>query len=43
MPEPYLPLNFLNSTGMRYEAEEVRQCLLKGTDIHNILVCIYNR
>lgn len=31
LPEPYLPLNFPNSTGMRYEAEEVRQCLLKGT------------
>lgn len=31
LPEPYLPLNFVNSTGMRYEAEEVRQCLLKGT------------
>lgn len=31
LPEPHLPLNFLNSTGMRYEAEEVRQCLLKGT------------
>ncbi|XP_042344919.1 trans-1,2-dihydrobenzene-1,2-diol dehydrogenase isoform X1 [Plectropomus leopardus] len=30
VPEPCLPLNFLNSTGMRYEAEEVRQCLLKG-------------
>ncbi|KAM9545470.1 trans-1,2-dihydrobenzene-1,2-diol dehydrogenase-like [Salvelinus alpinus] len=30
LPEPYLPLNFINSTGMRYEAEEVRQCLLKG-------------
>ncbi|KAK2853566.1 hypothetical protein Q5P01_006227 [Channa striata] len=30
LPEPYLPLNFVNSTGMRYEAEEVRQCLLKG-------------
>nr|XP_046227942.1 trans-1,2-dihydrobenzene-1,2-diol dehydrogenase [Scatophagus argus] len=30
VPEPYLPINFLNSTGMRYEAEEVRQCLLKG-------------
>ncbi|TWW67463.1 trans-1,2-dihydrobenzene-1,2-diol dehydrogenase [Takifugu flavidus] len=30
LPEPYLPLNFPNSTGMRYEAEEVRQCLLKG-------------
>uniref|UniRef100_A0A8B9RBY9 Trans-1,2-dihydrobenzene-1,2-diol dehydrogenase n=1 Tax=Astyanax mexicanus TaxID=7994 RepID=A0A8B9RBY9_ASTMX len=29
VPEPYLPLNFINSTGMRYEAEEVRQCLLK--------------
>ncbi|XP_027015077.2 trans-1,2-dihydrobenzene-1,2-diol dehydrogenase [Tachysurus fulvidraco] len=30
VPEPYLPTNFINSTGMRYEAEEVRQCLLKG-------------
>lgn len=30
VPEPYLPLNFIKSTGMRYEAEEVRQCLLKG-------------
>ncbi|XP_061567213.1 trans-1,2-dihydrobenzene-1,2-diol dehydrogenase-like [Cololabis saira] len=30
VPEPSLPLNFVNSTGMRYEAEEVRQCLLKG-------------
>ncbi|XP_017279094.2 trans-1,2-dihydrobenzene-1,2-diol dehydrogenase [Kryptolebias marmoratus] len=30
VPEPRLPLNFPNTTGMRYEAEEVRQCLLKG-------------
>lgn len=30
LPEPALPLNFTNSTGLRYEAEEVRQCLLKG-------------
>ncbi|XP_051727042.1 trans-1,2-dihydrobenzene-1,2-diol dehydrogenase-like [Ctenopharyngodon idella] len=30
VPEPGLPLNFINSTGMRYEAEEVRRCLLKG-------------
>ncbi|XP_043952562.1 trans-1,2-dihydrobenzene-1,2-diol dehydrogenase-like isoform X2 [Gambusia affinis] len=30
VPEPSLPLNFTNSTGMCYEAEEVRQCLLKG-------------
>ncbi|XP_004067347.1 trans-1,2-dihydrobenzene-1,2-diol dehydrogenase [Oryzias latipes] len=30
LPEPSMPLNFLNSTGMRYEAEEVRQCLLRG-------------
>ncbi|CAI5646029.1 unnamed protein product [Oreochromis niloticus] len=34
VPEPYLPLNFINSTGMRYEAEEVRQCLLKGKYSH---------
>lgn len=30
VPEPCMPVNFINSTGMRYEAEEVRQCLLKG-------------
>ncbi|XP_060778828.1 trans-1,2-dihydrobenzene-1,2-diol dehydrogenase-like [Neoarius graeffei] len=30
VPEPYLPLNFKNSTGLRYEAEEVSQCLFKG-------------
>ncbi|XP_038158904.1 trans-1,2-dihydrobenzene-1,2-diol dehydrogenase-like [Cyprinodon tularosa] len=30
LPEPSLPLNFPNSTGMRYEAEEVRKCLLAG-------------
>ncbi|MEQ2305113.1 hypothetical protein AMECASPLE_034250, partial [Ameca splendens] len=29
VPEPYLPLNFPNGTGMCYEAQEVRQCLLK--------------
>nr|XP_023851516.1 trans-1,2-dihydrobenzene-1,2-diol dehydrogenase-like [Salvelinus alpinus] len=30
LPEPSLPLNFTNSTGLRYEAEEVRQCLYAG-------------
>ncbi|XP_075907697.1 trans-1,2-dihydrobenzene-1,2-diol dehydrogenase-like [Nelusetta ayraudi] len=30
LPEPSLPLNFTNSTGLRYEADEVRRCLLKG-------------
>ncbi|XP_060910216.1 trans-1,2-dihydrobenzene-1,2-diol dehydrogenase-like [Labrus mixtus] len=30
LPEAAMPLNFTNSTGLRYEAEEVRQCLLKG-------------
>ncbi|KAM9826712.1 trans-1,2-dihydrobenzene-1,2-diol dehydrogenase-like isoform 1-T1 [Syngnathus typhle] len=30
LPEPDLPLNFTNSTGLRYEAEEVRRCLLQG-------------
>uniref|UniRef100_A0A8C7WHP2 Trans-1,2-dihydrobenzene-1,2-diol dehydrogenase n=1 Tax=Oncorhynchus mykiss TaxID=8022 RepID=A0A8C7WHP2_ONCMY len=30
LPEPSLPLNFTNSTGLRYKAEEVRQCPLKG-------------
>lgn len=35
LPEPYLPLNFCNSTGLRYQAEEVRQCLHKGTATFN--------
>ncbi|XP_067875948.1 trans-1,2-dihydrobenzene-1,2-diol dehydrogenase-like isoform X1 [Heterodontus francisci] len=30
LPAPSQPLNFTNSTGLRYEAEEVRQCLQKG-------------
>ncbi|XP_058851624.1 trans-1,2-dihydrobenzene-1,2-diol dehydrogenase-like [Acipenser ruthenus] len=30
LPEPYQPLNFPNSTGLRYEAQEVRRCLLAG-------------
>uniref|UniRef100_A0A3Q1FJ64 Trans-1,2-dihydrobenzene-1,2-diol dehydrogenase n=1 Tax=Acanthochromis polyacanthus TaxID=80966 RepID=A0A3Q1FJ64_9TELE len=30
LPEPGLPLSYMNGTGMCYEAEEVRQGLLKG-------------
>ncbi|KAK1161001.1 trans-1,2-dihydrobenzene-1,2-diol dehydrogenase-like isoform X1 [Acipenser oxyrinchus oxyrinchus] len=30
LPEPSQPLNFPNSTGLRYEAQEVRRCLLAG-------------
>ncbi|KAM6943517.1 LOW QUALITY PROTEIN: dihydrodiol dehydrogenase, tandem duplicate 1 [Xenentodon cancila] len=30
LPEPCLPPNFTNSTGLRYQAEEVRQSLLNG-------------
>uniref|UniRef100_UPI0037E8421C trans-1,2-dihydrobenzene-1,2-diol dehydrogenase-like isoform X1 n=1 Tax=Semicossyphus pulcher TaxID=241346 RepID=UPI0037E8421C len=30
LPEAAMPLNFTNSAGLRYEAEEVRRCLLKG-------------
>ena len=30
LPDPYLPTNFLNSSGMCYEAEAVRQCLESG-------------
>ena len=30
LPEPALPLNYVNSTGLRYEAEEVRKCLKEG-------------
>ncbi|KAL7384869.1 hypothetical protein ABVT39_010469 [Epinephelus coioides] len=35
LPEPDMPLNFKNSTGLRYEAEEVRHCLLKAFDSAN--------
>lgn len=30
LPPPSIPLNFITSTGMRYEAAEVRRCLLQG-------------
>ncbi|XP_044845020.1 trans-1,2-dihydrobenzene-1,2-diol dehydrogenase-like [Mauremys mutica] len=30
LPPPAQPLNFSNGTGMRYEAQHVRQCLLQG-------------
>ncbi|XP_071316864.1 trans-1,2-dihydrobenzene-1,2-diol dehydrogenase-like [Trachinotus anak] len=30
LPEPGMPLNHKYSTGLRYEAEEVRRCLLEG-------------
>ncbi|XP_075773730.1 trans-1,2-dihydrobenzene-1,2-diol dehydrogenase [Pelodiscus sinensis] len=30
LPPPSQPLNFSNSTGLRYEAQHVRQCLLQG-------------
>ncbi|XP_049271534.1 trans-1,2-dihydrobenzene-1,2-diol dehydrogenase [Rhipicephalus sanguineus] len=29
-PQPSVPLNFPNSSGLRYEAEEVRRCLREG-------------
>lgn len=32
LPETDLPLNYIHSAGLRYEAEEVRCCLLKGTN-----------
>lgn len=31
LPETDLPLNYDHSAGLRYEGEEVRHCLLKGT------------
>ena len=37
LPEPTLPLNFVNSTGMRYEAEEVRKCLREGKKESDIM------
>ena len=27
LPTPYLPINYTNSTGLRYEAMEVKACL----------------
>lgn len=30
LPEPYLPTNYLNSSGLGYQAEEVRACLSQG-------------
>ncbi|XP_067408340.1 trans-1,2-dihydrobenzene-1,2-diol dehydrogenase-like [Emydura macquarii macquarii] len=30
LPPPSQPLNFSNGTGMRYEAQHVRECLLRG-------------
>ena len=30
MPETTCLLNYANSTGLRYEAEEVRRCLAEG-------------
>ncbi|XP_074872644.1 trans-1,2-dihydrobenzene-1,2-diol dehydrogenase-like [Carettochelys insculpta] len=30
LPPPSQPLNFANSTGLRYEAQHVRECLLQG-------------
>ena len=30
LPETTCPLNYCNSTGLRYEAEEVRRCLAEG-------------
>ena len=37
LPEADMTLNFTNSTGLRYEAEEVRRCLQKG---NKLLTCI---
>ena len=39
LPEPCMAMNFTNSTGLRYEAEEVRQCLLKGTPPSRAVPC----
>lgn len=30
LPEPAVPCNFINSSGLQYEAIEVRECLKKG-------------
>ncbi|XP_066558005.1 trans-1,2-dihydrobenzene-1,2-diol dehydrogenase isoform X2 [Amia ocellicauda] len=43
LPDPAMPLNFTNSTGLRYEAEEVRQCLLKGNHVQRRWVCAHRQ
>lgn len=40
LPEPDMPLNYINSVGLRYEAEEVRRCLLKGRKGSNQVLCV---
>lgn len=40
LPEPDMPLNYINSVGLRYEAEEVRRCLLKGRKGSNEGRCV---
>lgn len=37
LPPPSEPLNFPHSTGLRYEAQHVRECLLQGEQIPGIL------
>ncbi|KAM6452394.1 trans-1,2-dihydrobenzene-1,2-diol dehydrogenase-like [Liasis olivaceus] len=42
LPPPPLKMHFTNSTGLRYEAEHVRQCLLKGLKESPILTHAYS-
>lgn len=37
LPEPHLPGNYPNPTGLRYEAEEVYECLKKGKTQSDIM------
>ena len=37
LPEPYLPGNYPNCTGLRYEAQEVYTCLKEGKKESNIM------
>uniref|UniRef100_A0AAR2LWB9 Trans-1,2-dihydrobenzene-1,2-diol dehydrogenase n=1 Tax=Pygocentrus nattereri TaxID=42514 RepID=A0AAR2LWB9_PYGNA len=37
LPEPSMPLNFTHSAELRYEAEEVHQCLLSGKTHSSLL------
>lgn len=37
LPEPVLPCNFENSSGLMYEAMEVRKCLKEGKHVRILL------
>ena len=43
LPAPHLPVNNLNSTGLCYEAEEVRQCIRSGKTESEIMPLVHTQ